>query len=607
MAEAQTIPAENANPASPDAVPLRAQLRTIIAAFRGAQLGRTILLMALIALAVIVATSLMQIVLNRWNQPFYDSIERKDLPAFFNQLEQFAIIAGILLVLGVIQTWLNLRIKLRMREALTLDLIDEWLKPRRAFRLANAGAIGVNPDQRMQEDAGHLTDLTAGLAFGFVQSSILLVSFVGVLWSLSAGFSFQWNGESISIPGYMVWAVFIYAGSASLITWLVGRPLIQANSDRYAREADLRYSMMHINENVDAISLAGGESQEKGRLRLDLASLIRAVQRINTVSIRLEWVTDGYGWITIIAPILVAAPVYFSGDMTFGGLMMAVGAFNQVHGSLRWFINNIGAIADWRATLLRVASFRLALNEADELHGAEERIALEDNRDNRLTLENLSVVSPAGCTMLEDKKVVIKPGERVLITGDPAAGKTLLFRALAGLWPWGNGRIGKPKDAQIAFIPRRPYFAPGKLRAALAVQGIELDDKALQTALEAVGLERLAASLDREGRWDRELNEEEQRLLAFARVSLQQPGWVIIDEALDTLDAQERRKVLAMFDAALKDAAIVNIGRALASSTFFDRQVHIAKDRKGRTLEPVDLGKRAAAKERARRTRKVAA
>lgn len=587
MTDAATTPAKT----EPEAdIPLGAQMRTMLAAFNGSPFRRSILLMSLAAFAVIVATSLMQIVLNRWNRPFYDAIERKDLSAFFHQLELFAMIAGVLLALGVMQTWFNLRVRLRLRQALTIDLLDEWMKPRRAFRLANAGAIGVNPDQRLQQDAGHLADLVTGLVFGFVQSSILLVSFVGVLWSLSAGFSFQWNGHAIAIPGYMVWAAILYAGSASAISWLVGRPLIKLNADRYAEEADLRASMVRVNENIDAISVAGGEGEERNRLGQDLLSLVAAILRINVVQIRLEWVTDGYGWLTLIAPILVAAPVYFSGDMTFGGLMMAVGAFNQVHSSLRWFINNIGAIADWRATLYRVAAFRIALTEADDLHGDEERIAFADNKAERLTFDNLAVVSPAGCTIVLRRKVVIKPGERVLITGDPAAGKTLLFRALARLWPWGSGRVGLPAGEDIAFVPRTPYFAPGPLRSVFAGK-MSGDDKAINQALSAVGLDRLAGSLDREARWDRELSDEEQRLLAFARLSLAKPRWIVIDEALDTLDAAARRDVLAMFENDLKTSAIINIGRRLATTRFFSRELLIAKEKEGKKLSDMKVGR----------------
>ena len=270
------------------------------------------------------------------------------MPDFLHQLLVFTAIAGGLLVLNIGQTWLNQMIRLKLREALTLDLINEWMRPARAFRLANAGAIGVNPDQRMQQDAAHLSDLSTDLVVGLLQSFILLASFVGVLWTLSSGFVFHIGGRSLAIPGYMVWAAFLYAGVASWLSWLVGRPLIRFNSDRYTHEAELRSSMVRVSENVDAIALAHGEADARRRLDLDLGTVLDAMRRIYRAQINLSWVTDTYGWITVVAPILVASPVYFAGDISFGGLMMAVGAFNQVNSSLRWFINNIGSIADWR-------------------------------------------------------------------------------------------------------------------------------------------------------------------------------------------------------------------------------------------------------------------
>lgn len=537
---------------------------------------------------VIIATSIGQVLLNSWNQPFYDALARRDMAAFLHQLMVFAMIAGGLLVLNIGQTWLNQMIRLKLREALTLDLIDQWMRPARAFRLANAGAIGVNPDQRMQQDAAHLSDLSTDLGVGLLQSFILLVSFVGVLWELSSGFVFHVGGYSLAIPGYMVWAAFIYAGIASWLSWLVGRPLIRLNSDRYTREAELRSSMVRVNENVDAIALYHGEADAKRRLEIDLGTVLGAMRRIFTAQINLSWVTDTYGWITVVAPILVASPVYFSGDISFGGLMMAVGAFNQVHSSLRWFVNNIGSIADWRATLMRVADFRIALEETDELHGTEKRIEFAQNADGSLTFEKLQVSSPEGCTKLADSHVEIHPGERVMVTGEPGAGKTLFFRAIAGLWPWGSGRIGLPAGEAPVFVPRVPYFPAGTLREVLDhPNGLTpASDAEIAAVLAEVGLQRLSSSLDRNGRWERELGDDEQRALAFARLTIRRPKWVIIDEALDAFDGPSLRRVLAMLQARLPDAAIVNIGRGLHNNQFFPRALTIVKDSASAGLKP---------------------
>ncbi|MER9869414.1 ABC transporter ATP-binding protein/permease [Mesorhizobium sp. M0136] len=574
-----------------EASSLREQLATIKIALTTSPVRKQLFWAAIGIVAVIVATSVGQILLNRWNQPFFDALARRDMPAFLHQLLVFAAIAGGLLLFNVGQTWLDQMIRLKLREALTLDLIGEWMRPARAFRLAHAGAIGVNPDQRLQQDVAHLSDLSTGLGIGLLQSWILLASFVGVLWSLSSGFVFHIGGHSLAIPGYMVWAAILYAGTASWLSWLVGRPLIRFNNDRYTREAELRSSVVRVNENVDAIALAHGEADARRRLEFDLGMVLGAMRHIYRAQINLSWVTDTYGWITVVAPILVASPVYFAGDISFGGLMMAVGAFNQVHSSLRWFINNIGGIADWRATLMRVADFRIALGDTDALHHTERRISFGENPDGSLTFEKLEVASPEGCTKLAEPHVEIRAGDRVMITGDPGAGKTLFFRAIAGLWPWGSGRIGMPAGEAPIFVPRTPYFPLGRLREVLnhADGAVEASDAEISEVLADVGLQRLSSSLDRSARWERELSDDEQRLLAFARLALRRPKWVIIDEALDAFDGPTLRQVLSMLEKRLPDAAILNIGRGQHNGRFFRRALTIVKDAGQPALKPARI------------------
>jgi len=486
-----------------------------------------------------------------------------------------------------------------LREGLTLDLIGNWMKSRRAFRLANAGAVGVNPDQRMHEDARHLTELSADLGIGLLQASILLVTFIDVLWALSSGFAFHVGGRIISIPGYMVWAGIIYAGSASFLSYWVGRSLVDQNAQRYAREADLRFSLVRVNEHIDAISLAAGEADEARRLRVDLAAVLAATRRLVSGLTNLTWVTAGYGWFTLVAPILVAAPLYFAGSISFGGLMMAAGAFNQVQSSLRWFVDNFSTIADWRATLLRVANFRRAVISIDTLHDVESRIVFADGAAGKIVMEDLEIASPAGCTMLEESHVEIGAGDRVLIIGEPGAGKTLLFRALACLWPWGSGRVTRPKGEEIWYMPRESYLPPGTLGEVLAypLKADSFRTKAVTDALQLLGLRRLVPMLALSRRWDRELSDDEQQSLAFARVVLHKPPWLIIDEVLDSIDEETRERVLNIFTTDLKHTGIVHIGRGRVRDPIFKRVLHLIKDptirRLARHAVPAPRGKTA--------------
>ena len=540
----------------------------------------TLLSLGGVIFLVIVATAYGQIRLNRWNQPFYDAVERRDFEQFLVQLGVFGIIAGALLVLNVFQRWLTETLKLKLREGLTLDLVDLWMRPHRAFRLASAGPIGVNPDQRMHEDARHLTELSADLGIGLLQAAILLLSFVSVLWTLSSNFALVVDGRVVSIPGYMVWAGILYAGSASLLSYFVGRNLVRRNAERYAREAELRFSLVRVNEHIDAISLAGGEAEEARLIKLNLTAVLSAMRGLVIGHTNLTWVTAGYGWLTTVAPILVAAPLYFSGRVSFGGLMMAAGGFLQVQSSLRWFVDNFDTIADWRATLLRVASFRRAMLMSDTLHDAAGRIAYEEGSSDAMTLENLEIVSPMGCTMLDERKVEVKPGEHILVVGEPGSGKTVLFRALAGLWPWGTGRIALPKSATVFFVPRRPYLPPGTLRDVLAYprSAKNVETQAFNDALARVGLPRLAPMLDRVSRWDPDLNWDDQQRLVLARLLIHRARWVVLDEVLDSIDGETRARALEILSQDLKNAAIVHIGRGSAPDPSFTRSIRVVTD-----------------------------
>jgi putative ATP-binding cassette transporter len=541
---------------------------------------------------VVVATAYGQVRLNRWNQPFYDALSRRNMHGFAVQLVVFAVIASALLLLNVGQRWLGEMLKLKLREGLVHDLVEDWMQPHRAFQLESAGPIGVNPDQRMHEDARHLTELSSDLILGLVQSSALLVSFVGVLWSISRDFVLKMGGVTLSIPGYMVWAAVIYALSASLLTYWTGRRLIPDNAARYAREAELRYTLVRVNEHIDAITLAGGEADEARRIELDLAAVLTAMRRLVTGLTRVTWVTAGYGWITLVAPILVAAPLYFGGRLSFGGLMMAAAAFTQLQSSLRWFVDNFSTIADWRATLLRVAMFRRAVVAIEVLHRKESRIAFIDSGTERhgekqtLVIDHLEIASPSGCTRLEGGRVEIKPGERVLVIGELGVGKTLLFRALAGLWPWGSGRIVYPHGQHLYCMPRTPYLPPGTLQETLSYPSAvdRFKEQQYSDALQRLGLGRLAPLLNESRRWDRELNEDEQQAVAFARLLLHAPRWILVDEAVDSLDLGTRERIMSIFTQELADSGLIYIGRSDPKGGFVSRTLHVVNDPTTRKL-----------------------
>jgi vitamin B12/bleomycin/antimicrobial peptide transport system ATP-binding/permease protein len=565
------------------------QIGLLVRTIFGSPVGKTLMVLVATTILVVAATAYGQIRLNGWNKPFYDALSRRDLRDFLFQLGVFFLIAGFLLSLNVMQRWLVETLELKLREGLVLSLLKDWMLPRRAFWLANAGPMGVNPDQRIHEDARKLCELSADLGVGLLHSSILFFTFAGVLWALSNDFIFRIGDRDYTVPGFMVWAAMVYASAGSLLSYWVGRGLIGRNAERYAREADLRFSLVRVNEHVDDISLAEGEADEKRRIQLHLGNVLAATRRIVVGHANLTWVTAGFGWITIVAPILVAAPLYFSGKVSFGGLMMAAGAFSQAQSSLRWFIDNFSAIADWRATLLRVANFRSALITSHEPRGFESRIVYSEGDPGMISIDDLEIVSSANADMLKETRVVVRSGERVLILGAPGTGKTQLFRALAGLWPWGAGHITRPIGEQIFYLPRgTPYMPRGTLREVLAypLKAESFGASDFTRALYRLGLERLAPLLDTTHRWDRELSQDEQLCLAIARILLQSPPWVLIDGTFGSVDDDILELVIDVFTNELQRTGVIHIGGPAQAHPLFTRVLHLVKaprTRKGTT------------------------
>ncbi|MFY9639395.1 MAG: ABC transporter ATP-binding protein/permease [Rhodomicrobium sp.] len=523
------------------------------------------------AITVVIAlNAIAQIRLNDWQGSIYDAIGRKDLSVFLHEVMVFLILVSILLCLGVAQTWLHEMLKVRLRETVTNDLLDEWLKPRRVFQLKQSGDISANPDQRVQDDARRLTELTVDLAVGLVQSTFLLIAFIGVLWELSDQVVFVIGGKNVMIPGYMVWTAIAYSIVGSTITWFVGRPLIDAHTELRAREADFRFSLVRVSESADEIALFGGENEEKRYIGTRVHALIETMRHIANRLAGLTWVTGGYGWLAILVPLLLAAPGYFGGTLTLGGLMMVVGAFYQVQSALRWFVDKFPTIAEWRAMLARIMLYRTALLQLPK-RGKLPGIRHEKG-GAEISVENL-FVSWNGDAPLKVPNFKVAAGERVLIEATPKSGKSTFHMALAGLWNRGCGTVRLPANARILFLPQPPYLPMGSLRTALAYPDPpeRFLDEDVKAALKRVNLGGFVPALDKVRRWDKELTLDERRRLVIGRMLLHRPDWVVEDESVYELDEESRQAAMDIFRDELKHTAVLSIGRRHPEGTFYQR------------------------------------
>jgi len=469
----------------------------------------------------------MLVLINDWNRLFYDALQNKDAAVFWEQLTRFTYLAFGFIVIAVYKFYLTQLLELRWRAWMTRQLLGRWLSNQAFYTLELtrfSSALPDNPDQRIQEDVAQFTNLTVSLSMGLLNSVVTLLSFVGILWSLSGGFAFTLGGYNWDIPGFMVWMALLYCVVGSVITHRIGRPLIGLNFEQQRREADFRHHLIRVREYSEAIALDQGSATEEQQLDLRFGSVLTNTLQLLKAQKSLTWFTSGFGQAAVVFPFIVAAPRFFSGAIQLGELMQIASAFGRVQDALSWFVESYDRLATWRATTDRLTSFDVTLRK------------LESTKVGLRQVPGLSVQLPNGQTLIDAHDVQLKTGDRVLLQGPSGSGKSTLFRGLAGIWPYSQGQLVLPSD--VMFVPQHPYFPQGSLRLALSYPQAPqtYSDVELQTALEQALLPQLVTQLDIEAAWGQTLSGGEQQRLALARVFLRQPAWVFADEATSALD-----------------------------------------------------------------------
>ncbi len=548
--------------------------------------GRGLLLLAAV---VVLNLSLvgMTVILTYWQRAFYNALEEKDAATFWNLLllggdageswfPGFAVVAAIYILIAVYQLYLKQALQIRWRRWLTKDYLDRWLADRAYYRIALTDPATDNPDQRVAEDLKLFVDDTLSLGLGLMNSVVTLFSFIVVLWSLSGPLEVL----GISIPGYMVWVAILYSAIGTWIAHLIGRPLIRLNFLQQRVEADFRYSLVRLRDNVEGVALHGGEADEKRGLLARFTALTENWWGIMTATKRLTFFTAGFGQVASIFPIVVAAPAYFAGRIPLGGLIQTSSAFGQVQGALSWFVDNYSRLTEWRATVERLTSFQAAIAAA---RTATDGVRLRDSADPAVTLEGVTIALPDGRVLVRDAALRVEKGEAVLVSGASGSGKSTLFRALAGIWPFGEGLAHIPAGSRALFLPQRPYLPLGSLRRAVCypLDAASVPDDAVREALEAVGLAHLASRLDDEDAWDRRLSGGEQQRLAFARALLVKPDFLFLDEATASLDPEGEQKLYGLVAQRLPGAGVLSIAHRPAVAQFHGRHLRLANGQLG--------------------------
>jgi putative ATP-binding cassette transporter len=543
----------------------------------------------LLAVVVILNLALvaMNVILTYWQRGFYNALEAKDWNGFINLLllggptddfafmPGFTLVAALYIVVAVYALYLKQALQIRWRSWLTDSFTGRWLGNRAYYRLAIQDGNTDNPDQRISEDVRAFVDGTLNLGLGLLRAVVTLLSFILVLWSLSG----EVTVFGVTIPGYLVWVALAYSALGTWLTHRIGRKLIGLNFLQEKVEADFRYSLVRVRDNVEGIALHRGEPEEKAALDTRFRALIGNWWAIMRATKQLTFFTAGFSQVATIFPFVVVAPNYFAGRIPLGGLIQTSSAFGSVQESFSWFVNNYSELASWRATVQRLTGFDTAVANAETRMGNGPAVVSED-RDG-LEVQGLDLTLPDGRQLLDDAALSVGPGEAVLVTGTSGSGKSTLFRALAGIWPFGSGRVSVPAGKQALFLPQRPYLPLGTLRRSLTYPSIEgtFDDAALQAVLSDVGLAHLMPRLDEADAWERVLSGGEQQRLAIARALLHRPAWLFLDEATASLDPASERQLYSLLREKLSGTSIVSIAHRPAVASFHDRTLRLADKR----------------------------
>ena len=538
------------------------------------------LLAAVIGLALF--TVFINVLLSKWYNAFYNAIQDKDFPAFWNLLIRFSWLALLYIIAAVYQIYLNQMLQIRWRRWLTERYLGAWLTDGAYYRMQLTAGETDNPDQRISDDLRLFVSGALSLSIGGLRAFVTLVSFLGILWGLSGSATIPLGAMQITIPGYMVWAALLYAIAGTWLTNYIGRPLVRLNFNQQRYEADFRFNLVRFRENTEGVALYRGEADEMRNFRERFSWVVRNWWDIMRRQKRLTWFTAGYGQAAVIFPFLVAAPRYFRGEIPLGALMQTSQAFGQVQDSLSFIVNSYTDLAEWRAVILRLLGFEQALGRV-RVEATQEGVHREAGPEAGLALDRVNLQLPGGRPLMEDVSLAIRPGDTTLISGPSGAGKSTLFRAIAGIWPFGHGQIRLPRGARVLFLPQKPYLPIGTLREVTSYpappEGI--DDAALREALEVVGLSALTGRLGESAHWALSLSPGEQQRIAFARALVQKPDWLFLDEATSALDEDTEARLYALLRDRLPGATIVSVGHRSTLRAFHKRHVTLTPNGAG--------------------------
>ncbi|MEQ1613971.1 MAG: ABC transporter ATP-binding protein/permease [Hyphomicrobiaceae bacterium] len=535
--------------------------------------------------AILLCNLAVNVGLNRWNRWFFDALERKDGSSLY--MASLTLLALVLAGAGfaVAMAMVKGTLQLRWRQWVTSRLLERWLSEQRYYKLALSDGAATSPEARIADDVRLATEPVVDFATGFTNAVLSALTFVSILFFVGGSITIA----GYTIPGYIAIAALLYAIVVSTVTFLIGRPLSAAIDQKNEAEAQFRFGLTRIRENVESIALIRGDADELRRSREGFDGIAVRVLEVIRNTCNLTWVLNANAFLAGTFALLLATPKYLGGELSLGAVMQIGSAFTAVLSALNWFTENYIAVAQWRASARRVALLDEALDDLDfdrREHGGT-RLTIGESPDECIVFDYVSLLHRDGKVVVDEANIRIAPGERVLLAGESGTGKSTLVRAVAGLWPWGNGEIQLPRGATVGFVPQRPYMPLGTLREALAypLSGADIDDETARNALEQAGLVYMADQLDEPASLDQTLSGGERQRIAFARLLLQKPEVIVMDEATAALDVESETRLLKLLFEKLPLATVLSVGHRPGLEALHTRKIVLRRETSGARIE----------------------
>lgn len=540
-------------------------------------------------LAMIGINVAIQYGVNVWNRGIFDAIEKRDASTVYSlaSIFPFLVLGSVFIVTS--QVYVRMRIQRRWRAWLTKVLVGRWIANGRYYQLNLIDGDHKNPEARLSEDMRIATEAPVDFVSGVIAAFVSASTFIVVLWTIGGALTLKIAGVWVTIPGFLVIAAIIYATITSTAIAFIARNFVKVSEVKNQVEAEYRYTLTRVRENGESIALLGGEEEERSDLDKRFGNVRGQWRLMAQQYMRTTVVSNGSVLIAPVVPLLLCAPKFLDGSMSLGEVMQAASAFTIVQSAFGWLVDNYPRLADWNACARRVASLMMSLDGLERAERSETvgRIVRgETEGETMLGLKDVSVSLGDGTAVVKETDVEIGAGERVLVSGESGSGKSTLVRAISGLWPWGGGSVNFRAGSQLFMLPQRPYIPAGTLRRAVSYpQPAESwTAEEIGAALDKVGLGQLKDKIEDDAPWDQTLSGGEKQRLTFARLLLNAPDIIVMDEATAALDEKSQDKMMQTVIDELPDATIISVAHRAELEAFHSRKITLERREGGAKL-----------------------